>query len=379
MTPTEHPIFEASLQQRHARLANALENAGLDALALNPGPTLFYLTGLEFHLMERPIVGIFRPNSPTILVLPELEKAKLAAYPLTLQSFLYDENPAGWPRIFKQGAMIAQLNGQKVGIEPGRLRVLELRMLEDAAHDAGYVSADNVIAELRMTKDDREISAMRKAVHIAQEALQATLTFIHPGVTERQIASVLTRHLLEMGSSPEMPFMPIVASGPNSANPHAVPSDRTLQNGDLLIIDWGARFDGYVSDLTRTFAIGDVEPELEKIAAIVADANQAGRLAARPNLSAGQVDFAARQVIEQAGYGEYFFHRTGHGLGMEGHEPPYMYAENELELEIGMTFTIEPGIYLTGRGGVRIEDNVVITPGGCESLSDMPRSLVRIG
>ena len=379
MTQSEQATFKTTLLQRHARLAVALHNSGLDALALNPGPTLYYLTGLEFHLMERPVIGIFRPHSPTTLILPELEAAKLGGYPLPLQSFLYGENPLSWPMVFGQSALAAHIGGLKVGIEPGRMRVLELRILEDAAHDAGYVSAESVIADLRMHKDVQELSAMRKAVEIAQQALQATLPFIRPGVTERQIASELSSHLLRLGSSPEMPVTPIVASGPNSANPHASPSDRAVQTGDLLIIDWGARYKGYVSDLSRSFAIGEVEPELAKIAGIVADANEAGRLASQPGLSAGQVDIAARQVIEAAGYGEYFIHRTGHGLGMEGHEPPYIYAENKLELKAGMTFTIEPGIYLPGRGGVRIEDNVVITADGSESLSDLDRSLVRLG
>jgi Xaa-Pro dipeptidase len=173
--------------------------------------------------------------------------------------------------------------------------------------------------------------------------------------------------------------MPIVAGGPNSANPHAVPTDRPLQDGDLLVIDWGARCNGYVSDLTRTFAIGEVEPELKHIANIVAQANAAGRAASRPEMRAGDVDRAARTVIESAGYGPQFFHRVGHGLGLEEHEPPYMFTENDLVLQPGMTYTVEPGIYLTGRAGVRIEDDVVITATGCETLSDLPRDLERLG
>jgi Xaa-Pro dipeptidase len=363
---------------RHARLAVALLNSGLDALVLNPGPTLTYLTGLEFHLSERPVVAIFRPHSQPILILPELEGAKLANLPLPVQAFPYGENPAGWANVFKQGVLAARLNPAKVGVEPTRLRYLELRLLEDAAHDAGFVSAEGVIAEMRMIKDDQEIQAMRKAVQIAQDALLATLPAIRPGKTEQEIAAELSMQLLKHGSSSEMPFVPIIASGPNSANPHAAPTNRAIQEGDLLIIDWGARYDGYVSDLTRTFAIGQVDPELTHIASIVSEANAAARMAARPGIAAGQVDYAARQVIQAAGYGEYFIHRTGHGLGLEGHEPPYMFAENELELEPGQTFTIEPGIYLPGRGGVRIEDDVVVTQEGSESLSDLPRELIRI-
>lgn len=374
-----HEAFFKKLHQRHANLAVALHNAGLDVLALNPGPTLTYLTGLEFHLMERPIMAFFRPHSQTILVLPELETAKLSLYPLPMQALTYGENPASWPHVFRQAAMTARLSPGRVGVEPTRLRVLELWLLADAAHDAGFVTAEQVIADLRMVKDEFELDAMQRAVVIAQEALQATLPAIQIGVSEKEIAAELTLQLLRHGSEPALAFTPIVASGPNSANPHAVPTDRKLQRGDLLLIDWGARYDGYTSDLTRTFAIGDVDPELARIAEIVRKANLAAQAAVRPERSAGAVDYAAREVIKQAGYGEFFTHRVGHGLGMEGHEPPYMYSENELELLPGMTFTIEPGIYLPGRGGVRIEDNCVVTQAGSRSLSDLPRELIQLG
>jgi Xaa-Pro dipeptidase len=180
------------------------------------------------------------------------------------------------------------------------------------------------------------------------------------------------------GSDSEMPFSPIVATAPNSANPHAFPGDRQLAPGDILILDWGASVHGYLSDLTRTYAIEDVDPELENISSIVAQANAAAREFAAPGVTAGEVDRAARRVIESAGYGDYFIHRTGHGLGLESHEEPYISAGNSMELEPGMTFTIEPGIYLPGRGGVRIEDDVVITNEGSESLSDLPRDLARL-
>ncbi len=177
------------------------------------------------------------------------------------------------------------------------------------------------------------------------------------------------------GSEPELPFQPIVAAGPNSANPHATPTDRPIQPGDLLIIDWGATHHGYFSDLTRTFAIGEVAPELAHITEVCLQANAAGRAAARPGIPAGEVDAAARKVIEEAGYGEFFTHRTGHGLGLDVHERPFIFGGNPDVLQPGMTFTVEPGIYLPHRGGVRVEDDVVITPEGARSLSDMPRAL----
>jgi Xaa-Pro dipeptidase len=181
--------------------------------------------------------------------------------------------------------------------------------------------------------------------------------------------------LLRNGSDSELPFAPIVASGSNSANPHAVPTDRKLHEGDLLVIDWGAAYEGYISDLTRTFAIGKVDPEYLKIAELVRQANEAGRAVAKPEINAGEVDRCTRQVIEQGGYGTWFTHRTGHGIGLESHEPPYIFGANQQILLPGMTFTVEPGIYLPGRNGVRIEDNVVITDIGSETLSILSREL----
>lgn len=363
---------------RQKNLGQVLQAAGLDSLVLNPGPSLVYLTGLNFHLMERPVVAIFLPGRAPILILPELEAAKAAELDFPTQVFTFKDNPATWTGIYRQALQVAGLDGKRVGVEPRRLRVLELRMLEEAAPAARFDSAEAVLSSLRLQKDDQETAAMRRAVEIAQQALLSTLPSVRVGITERELASELSAQLLRAGSQSEFPFAPIVSFGADSANPHAVPTGRRLDYGDLLLVDWGATYDDYISDLTRTFAAGAVESELERIAGIVAEANTAGRTAARPGVRAGDVDRAARAVIDRAGYGLYFTHRVGHGIGMESHEEPYLFAENELQLAPGMTFTVEPGIYLPGRGGVRIEDNLVITASGAETLSDLPRELIRL-
>ncbi len=364
--------------QRLSNLIQAMQNSGYQGVALNPSPTQYYICGLEFHLMERPTVLIVTPDHDPLIILPELEAEKLKSAPYPMDNIQYGDNPALWQKAFDQAADRLELKGKKIGVEPTALRFLEYKYLEASAPGIQMVAAEDLVASLRMQKDAREVDCMRKAVQIAQEALQSILPEIKPGVTEREIASALTAALLKFGSNPRMPFSPIVSGGPNSANPHASPSDRPLQNGDLLVIDWGAAYEGYFSDLTRTFAIGAVEPEYRRIAEIVLLANQAGRAAGKPGVTAGSVDHAAREVIFDAGYADYFTHRTGHGLGMEGHEPPYMFGENSLVLKSGMTYTVEPGIYLPGRGGVRIEDNVVVTTAGCETLSDLPRELIQL-
>ena len=374
LNPDPDSIYPA----RHARLLAALGSVGLDALVLNPGPSLYYLSGLHFHLSERPVALIFSGEGSMMIVLPELEAAKVQDLAFEIQAFPYGEELSSWREAFRKAAHAAGLNGLRAGVEPRRLRVLELRLLEEAAPQAQFLSAEETLASLRMYKDESEVAAMRSAVDIAERAFQATLASIQTGISERQLASELTLQLLRHGSDPEMPFAPIVASGPNSANPHAAPSDRLLAPGDLLVLDWGASTKGYFSDLTRTISLGEPRLEFGRIARAVLDANAAARQLAAPGVLAGEVDQAARAVIEEAGYGQYFIHRTGHGLGLEGHEEPYIMAGSSLALEAGMTFTIEPGIYLPGQAGVRIEDDFLITSSGGESLSNLPRDLLII-
>ena len=366
-------------QSRFDQLNASLQTSGLDAIILNPGPTLTHLTGLHFHLMERPVVLLFAKDQDPAIVLPELELQKVVSLPYSLQVFPYPENPSEWDPAFRKAAQALSLDGKRIGVEPRQLRLLEFRHVKAGAPEADYPDASEVLSALRLRKDPTEVEAMRRAVRIAQDALEATLPLIKIGMTEKELASELVMQLLKHGSEPEMPFAPIVSGGPNAANPHASPSERKLQAGDLLVVDWGATYDGYISDLTRTFAVGEVEQEYRKIHEVVQAANAAGREAGKPGVPCANVDKATRDVIEKAGYGQYFTHRTGHGIGMEGHEEPYMRSDNMQLLEQGMAFTVEPGIYLPNRNGVRIEDNVVITESGADVLSDMPRELRAVG
>ena len=367
------------IQSRLDKLNASLQTSGLDAVILNPGPTLTHLTGLHFHLMERPVVLMFAKDQEPAIVLPELELQKVASLPYKLQVFAYPENPAEWEGVFRRATGSLKLDGKQIGVEPRQLRLLEFRYVKAGAPEANYPDASEVLSSLRLRKDTAEVEAMRRAVKIAQEALEATIPLIKIGMTEKELSSELVVQLLRHGSEPEMPFAPIVSGGPNSANPHASPTERKLQPGDLLVVDWGATYEGYISDLTRTFAVGEVDEEYQKIHRIVQESNAAGRAAAQPGVPCANVDQAARDVIEKSGYGVYFTHRTGHGIGMEWHEEPYMRGDNMQLLEPGMAFTVEPGIYLPDRNGVRIEDNVVITETGADVLSDMPREIRVVG
>jgi Xaa-Pro dipeptidase len=366
-------------QSRLDKLTASLRTSGLSAVALNPGPTLTYLTGVAFHLMERPVVLLVAADKDPVLILPELELPKVDLFPYKIQAFAYGENPSEWNDVFRKAVQSLGLDGKRIGVEPRQMRLLEFSHVKAGAPEADYPDASDVLSGLRLRKDKAEVDAMRKAVKIAQDGLKATLPQIKIGMTEREVASELVMQLLKHGSDSELPFAPIVSAGPNAANPHASPSERKLQGGDLLVVDWGAAYGGYISDLTRTFAVGEVDDECMKIHKIVQESNAAGRAAGKPGVPCANVDKAARDVIEAAGYGKYFTHRTGHGIGMEGHEEPYMRGDNMQLLEPGMAFTVEPGIYLTNRNGVRIEDNVVVTETGAEVLSDMPREIQVVG
>jgi Xaa-Pro dipeptidase len=322
-------------------------------------------------MSERPIVAFFPIRGRPAVLLPELERGRAVEMAGEGVDFYPYSDEAGFDPAFARVTEGLGLGGKRVAVEDLHMRVLELRALQSAAPGSAFVSLEKTVPGLRMIKDRDEIEAMRAAIAITEQALHTCSTWMRIGLTERQIAERLTREMLNAGAD-GIAFM-IVVAGPNGADPHAGPSDRPLQPGDLMTIDCGAVLDGYIADITRTWAVGQVVGELRQVYEVVRQANAAGRAAARPGVAAQEVDRAVRKVIADAGYGEFFFHRTGHGLGIETHEPPYIVEGNQQLLEPGMVFTVEPGVYLPEVGGVRIEDDVVITEDGAESLTVFPR------
>lgn len=373
-----NPHSSQNLVKRQAKLAELLKAGGFDSMAINAGPSQVYFSGLHFHLMERPAVLLIVPGKPAVMVLPDFEKGKTTGLDFELKTVTYGEDPGEWQKAFNKAAELTE--GLKhVAVEGLRLRVMELRYLEGAYPGAKFEAAEQLVAQMRMRKDADEIAAMKKAAEIAEGGLEATLKKIKIGMSEKEIAGILVQELYALGSDPELPFAPIIAAAANSANPHATVSDYKIKKGDLLLVDWGASYGGYLSDLTRTFAVGEISNEFKRIYEVVKLANQVGRDAAKLGAPCSAVDEGARDAIDDNGYGQYFTHRTGHGLGMEGHEEPYMRAGNNLPLAEGMSFTVEPGIYLEGKGGVRIEDDVVMTADGALTLTSFPRELRVIG
>ena len=357
------------------KVCTLMQEQKIQAAAINAGPDLKYFTGLDFHLSERPAILLISDKGKSAFVFPEFEKDKAAESTIPLAIFPYPEDAKLWPGVAGKALEELKITKAPVAVNPVAMRFLEMDLLQNASADLQIISGEAIFQDVYIQKDAQEIDDMRKAVKIAQDALLATIPHIKPGKTEKEIANLLVINLLNAGSEPELAFSPIIAAGPNSANPHANPSDRKLQAGDMLIIDWGARFNGYVSDITRTFALEYLPEEFGELAKIVLEANQTARALAAPGVIAKDVDAAARTVISQAGYGENFLHRTGHGIGLNAHEEPYITSFSSTELHAGMTFTIEPGIYLTGKGGIRIEDNIAITANGAETLTSLPREI----
>lgn len=360
---------------RLERLAGSLDRAGLAGLALVPGPNLRYLTGLGMHPSERLTLAVLPCQGAPVLVLPALEVPR-AREQLTQEVELLpwsdEEGPEGAIRGLRERLRLA---GECIGVEERAMRLLEYHALQRAFPICRPVPADALLAALRMVKEAAEVVAIRRATAILEQGLAAALEQLRPGMTEREAARAWQWAVAEAGAE-AFTDPPIVVAGPRGASPHNVPSERPMERGDLVTLDWAAHVGGYYADITRTVALGEPGAEKRRLYELVRRANEAGRDAVRPGVAAQEVDRAARRVIAEGGFGEHFIHRTGHGLGLEVHEPPYIVEGNDLLLAPGMTFTVEPGIYVEGLGGVRIEDDLLVTPEGAESLTTMGRELV---
>ncbi|MDX1613482.1 MAG: Xaa-Pro peptidase family protein [Candidatus Promineifilaceae bacterium] len=365
-------------RQRLDRLTDEILAHGVDGVALVPGPNLLYLSGIHMHLTERPAVLFLPADDEPAIIIPQLEAAKAEAVNIPTERIFAWSDEQGYTGAFQQCSAHLELSDYLLGVEALHMRVLELELLQRYAPGLSTAHAEPIMAALRMIKDEAELSAMQRAVEVAELAMERLLPKIQIGQSEKEIAAMLLQELMTAGSQAN-PFGPIVSAGPNGASPHAVPTDRRIQPGDLLVIDWGAIVDDYLADITRTFAVGAIDPELTRVYRTVRQANEAARAVIRPGVSGQAIDRAARGLIEEMGYGSYFIHRTGHGLGLEIHEPPYIVEGNSEPLASGAVFTIEPGIYVPGKGGVRIEDDVVITGSGHRSLTTFSRELQQVG
>ena len=354
---------------RIERLRSAMIEQGIDAVVLSVGADLPYFTGYEAMPSERLTVLVVPSLGEPVMFVPKLEAPMVPSGPFAVRAWTETEDPV------ELAAAVIQPSIVGVG---DHMWSVFLTRFQKTWTGASWRPASEVTGRLRVIKDPLEIDLLRSAAH-AVDRVMARIPGEVPfaGRTEIDVARDLALLTVEEGH--HNAEFTIVASGPNGASPHHHPGGRILEDGDLVVCDFGGRLGGYFSDSTRTFVVGEPAADHLEVHDVVSAANQAGRSEAVQGAACQEVDAAARSVVADAGFGDYFIHRTGHGIGLEVHEHPYIVTGNSETLEAGMTFSIEPGIYLAGRFGVRIEDIVVCTIDGAESLNQSDRSLVPVG
>jgi Xaa-Pro aminopeptidase len=351
-------------------LRREMARSGIDLAAIAPSDNIRYLLGFSPKGDERACMLLVTATGTAVLM-PSLnaEQAAAEAPELELVRWSDDAGPEAALR-----ATLERVSGaaaHRVAADP-EMRADHLMLLQETLPQAKTVTATLVVGPLREAKDDTELAALQRSSDIADQALRAAFATCAPGVSELEVGDAIERAFRAGGSTPEFA---IVGGGPNGAYPHHHTGPRPLKHGDAVVIDIGGRLDDYVSDITRMAFIGEPTERYREIHGIVEAAVVAALAATKPGATCAEVDAAARDVITDAGYGEYFVHRTGHGLGLSVHEPPWIMRGYDVELRVGMVHSIEPGIYLPGEFGVRLEEIVHVTAGGCERFSSLPRDV----
>lgn len=370
---------------RSERLAHAraqLRAHGLDYLVVGPSADLYYLTGIQNRPSERLTALLLPQEGPAHIVLPAFEASSLPPLPPDAQVVPWGEsdNPA---RLV--ASLVAGPTGHPggahytIGVSDRLWAAFLLRMQLELPR-AMFTPAGSALGALRQVKSPQELALLDAAGAAADRVFANIATRPFVGRTELDVAEEIAHLLKSEGVKGES--FAIVASGPNSASPHHHPGSRVIEQGDAVVLDFGGSLQGYFCDITRTVFAGTApgsNSELERVYNLVQAAQEAAVRAARPGMTCEQLDSVARDLIVEAGYGQYFMHRLGHGIGLDGHEPPYLVQGNATSLEPGMSFSIEPGIYLSGRSGVRIEDIVYLTEQGAVRCNHAPREITVVG
>ncbi|MFD0133706.1 M24 family metallopeptidase [Streptomyces sp. NPDC127159] len=363
------PFTAEDYAARMRRAAEAADAAGLAGLLIAPGPDLVWLTGYRPVETERLTLLVLRAGQDPVLLVPTLEApdaAEAAGAPaLTLRDWTDGKDPYG-----AAAALLGDRGRYGISDNAWALHLLGLR---ERLPDVGHVALTRALPMLRAVKDAAELDRLAAAGTAADAAYEEILKVAFGGRREREVAEDLAGLLRRFGHA-QVDFT-IVASGPNGANPHHEAGERVIQRGDMVVLDFGGLKHGYGSDTSRTVHVGEPTDEERKVHDLVRAAQEAGFRAVGPGAACQDVDRAARAVIDDAGYGAYFIHRTGHGIGVTTHEPPYMIEGEEQPLVPGMCFSVEPGVYLPGRFGVRIEDIVAVTEDGGRRLNETSREM----
>jgi D-alanyl-D-alanine dipeptidase len=370
--PISFTTDDFRVRMRRAAAAAAAE--GLDGLIVTPGPDLQWLTGYRpTAITERLTLLVLRPDAEPQLLVPKLERPDAEAAEGVGAVAITDWSDGSDP--YSVAAPLLQPDGQYALSDSAW--AMHLLGLQARLPDTRYFAVTERLPMLRAVKDANELGRLEAAGASADAAFGEIVKVRFAGRRELDVAADLARLLREFGH--EQVDFTVVGSGPNGANPHHEADDRTILDGDMVVLDFGGLMHGYGSDTTRTVCVGEPTAEMRDVHEIVRVAQQTAFEAVRPGIACQEVDRAARKVITDAGYGEQFIHRTGHGIGMTTHEPPYMVEGEERPTVPGMCFSIEPGIYLAGRFGVRIEDIVTVTDDGGRRFNNTDRALAIVG
>ncbi|MCX5493649.1 Xaa-Pro peptidase family protein [Kaistia dalseonensis] len=355
---------------RLATLQSMLRQAGVDAVALGPGPHMAYIADVHPHADERPCLLVATPTGAAFLM-PALNAEEMRRQTeLPFFTWADEDGPDAALKALVESVGLKQ-GAKLVQVDETMRADFALLFIEMLGGPQSKFAAETV-GRMRLSKDAAEKAEILRNAEIDDLAMEAAFATIKPGVTEREIAEAAKNVFKEFGATP---LFTIVGAGGNGAFPHYATGDQAVAEGDAIVIDIGARSGAFSSDLTRMAYVGTPSADYLKVHAVVEAAVQAACAAAKPGVAARDVDAAARGVITAAGYGPYFTHRTGHGLGLEGHEPPYLTATSETILEEGMVFSIEPGIYLPGKFGIRLEEIVILEADGPRIVSRLPRDV----
>ena len=351
---------------RIAAIRDLMAETGCGALMLSVGADLPYFTGYEAMPLERLTMLVVPVEADAVLVVPQLEA------PRVQMRDAFDVRP--WGEAEDPVAIVAGLASSTETVALGDTTWSTFLLgLQAAMPGTRFEEASPLTRELRMRKEPEEIRYLRQAAEATDRVVSRLESMRFSGRSEVDLAAAIRSMTVEEGH--DVATFDIVASGPNAASPHHEPTDREIESGDTVVVDFGGRHRGYCSDTTRTFSVGEPKPEVAHAYEVLEAAQAAGRAAIAPGVTAASVDEATRLVIEEAGYGDRFIHRTGHGIGLEGHEHPYIVGGNQLPLEAGMAFSVEPGIYEPGEWGMRLEDVVVCGESAVDELNRSERHL----
>lgn len=359
---------------RMQALYDYMNERQLDALLVTLPKHVYYLTGYLSDPHERMLAVVMPRGEEPFLFAPALDREAAEASSSLGRIVTHDDTENAYEVLSRR----LPSGIRRLGIEKGHLTVSQFEALSGVIGADAYDDAGAALLALRAVKSAEEIERMRKAARLVEDVLRAGLERFKVGMTEIELVAELDYQMKKLGAQGPS-FDTTVLAGEKSAMPHGEPGTRPIREGGLLLCDLGVYLDGYASDITRTFAVGDIGPKLRDVYDTVLQANLAGIAAVREGVAYSAIDKAARDAIAARGYGEYFTHRLGHGLGLDIHEYPSMHGANHDSAKAGVAVTIEPGVYLPGVGGVRIEDDVVVTAEGADVLTSFPKQLTVIG